>query len=155
MKWPMALAIIPFLVGCENISVETEVKSTNEPVVKNDWRTEIDSLMTAQEQAWNNGDLKNYMSAYIKSDSLMFVGSRGLNYGWETTLSNYQKSYPDKEAMGTLEFDNLQFKKLGTTNALVIGRWNLYRKADTLQGSYLLNWQLVDGEWKIIADHSS
>lgn len=120
----------------------------------NSSRSVIYALMDEQEKAWNNGDLESFMSAYWNSDSLMFVGSRGLNYGWSKTLSNYQKSYPDKEAMGQLEFENLAFKDLDDTK-LVIGLWTLYRSSDTLSGSYSLTWRKLENQWKIVADHSS
>lgn len=115
----------------------------------------IDSLMLAQQNAWNTGSLEAYMQTYQKSDSLIFIGSRGLSYGWSTTLSNYQKSYPDKDAMGTLEFENLEFKDLGSEYSYMIGRWHLYRSADTLSGSYSLLWQWNGKTASIIADHSS
>ena len=118
-------------------------------------REVIDSLMQAQQDAWNTGSLEAYMQTYKQSDSLIFIGSRGLNYGWETTLSNYQKSYPDKEAMGTLHFENLEFKDLGSEYSFMIGRWHLYRNADTLSGSYSLLWQWHGKSASIIADHSS
>ncbi len=155
MKWRWFVALIPVIISCENIPVETQVDTTLPTVATDNWKAEIDSVMSAQEMAWNTGQLEDFMQAYIQSDSLMFIGSRGLNYGWQTTLGNYQKSYPDKEAMGTLKFENLEYKKLGDENALVIGLWNLYRTTDTLKGSYSLNWQYIDGQWKIIADHSS
>ncbi len=148
------LLVFPLLTSCEFV-VDTKTKSVQEFELTENWKADIDSLMDAQEKAWNGGDLESFMQPYLKSDSLMFIGSRGLNYGWQTTLSNYQKSYPDKEAMGTLKFENAEYQKLGDENALIIGRWNLYRTEDTLQGSYSLNWQFIDGQWKIIADHSS
>ncbi len=154
MKHLWLIAGLILLLACDGISVETEV-TTNTLPEQEPWEQQIDSLMARQENAWNNGDLQGFMQPYLKSDSLLFIGSRGLSYGWKQTLLNYKKSYPDKEAMGTLHFENDEYKKLGAENALVIGRWHLYRTADTLQGTYSLNWQLVDGEWKIIADHSS
>lgn len=150
-----AFVLIPILVSCEDISVETKTKPVQEFDLTENWKADIDSLMLAQEAAWNEGDLEKFMAPYLKSDSMIFIGSSGLNYGWDKTLSNYQKSYPDKEAMGTLKFENAEYQKLGNENVLIIGRWNLYRTEDTLQGSYSLNWQFVDGHWKIIADHSS
>ncbi len=155
MKWWPAFIFIPILISCTTATEETQVEELPKTNLTENWRGTIDSLMTAQERAWNDGNLESFMAPYLQTDSLMFVGKGGLNYGWQTTLSNYQKSYPDKEAMGTLKFENLKFQKLGDQNALIIGRWNLYRTADTLKGSYSLNWQFIDGHWKIIADHSS
>jgi hypothetical protein len=34
----------------------------------------------------------------------MFIGKSGITYGWQKTLDNYKKGYPDKEAMGKLHF---------------------------------------------------
>jgi ketosteroid isomerase-like protein len=115
----------------------------------------IKKLMSEQQAAWNNGDLEEFMQPYQKNDELKFVGKSGLNKGWQTTLDNYKKSYPDKEKMGTLLFENLEFEPLGTVHFLVIGKWNLFRKSDTLSGHYSLVWEKQEHGWKIIADHSS
>jgi hypothetical protein len=48
---------------------------------------------------------KEYMQGYLKSDSLVFVSKNGPKYGWDNTLNNYLKSYPDRSAMGNLTFD--------------------------------------------------
>ncbi len=120
-----------------------------------DGRDEIFSLMEQQEQAWNKGDIKGFMKPYWNSDSLIFIGSRGFTYGWQTTLDRYRQSYPDKVAMGQLLFENKSYKTLGKNHSLVLGRWILYREKDTLRGSYSLTWQKIDGKWQIIADHSS
>ncbi len=115
----------------------------------------ITAQMNAQEIAWNNGDLEGFMAAYQKSDSLVFIGKSGLKYGWQTTLENYQKGYPDAEAMGRLKFENIEMQSLGDRSAFVVGRWTLYRTADTLSGHYSLVWQYLNDRWVITADHSS
>jgi len=111
--------------------------------------------MQAQENAWNEGDLDRFMLSYMKSDSLSFIGSRGLSKGWQTTLDNYKISYPNKEQMGRLQFENLQMEQLGASSAFVLGKWTLYRSADTLSGHYSLIWKKLEAEWVIVADHSS
>jgi hypothetical protein len=65
----------------------------------------INKLLENQRQAWNKGDIKEYMQGYNQSDSLLFVGKSGPQYGWNNTLNNYKKSYPNKSAMGYLSFD--------------------------------------------------
>lgn len=148
MKYFLPLLAMALMTAC---TAKTEVKE-EKPTA---WKQSVESLMAGQEKAWNQGDLEAFMKPYLPSDSLLFIGSRGLSYGWHTTLENYKKSYPDQEAMGTLKFENKEYKALGESHALVIGRWNLYRSSDTLSGSYSLVWQYRDGAWKIIADHSS
>mgnify|MGYP000244662091 CR=1 FL=1 len=115
----------------------------------------LQNLMQEQQQAWNQNDLQGFMKAYWKSEELIFIGSRGITYGWQTTLDNYRQSYNNPEKMGTLHFDNEKIEILQDHSAMVAGKWNLFRSADTLAGSYLLVWKKLDGEWKIIADHSS
>lgn len=115
----------------------------------------VETLMEEQQTAWNNGSLEDFMIPYSHSDSLVFIGSRGLNYGWEATLSNYKKSYPSEERMGKLLFENEKIEQIDEAAIWIAGRWNLFRDMDTLKGSYLLVWEKINGEWKIVADHSS
>lgn len=117
--------------------------------------TSIALAMNEQENAWNEGDLDGFMKHYWKSDSLRFIGSRGLNYGWQTTLDNYKKSYPDREAMGQLTFTNKYMDVVAPDAAFIVGKWQLDRTADTLSGHYSLLWKRIDGRWVIVADHSS
>jgi len=118
--------------------------------------TTIRGIMARQEAAWNRGNLDSFMIGYWPSDSLRFIGSRGLTYGWQATLDNYRKSYPDRDAMGTLKFTILSVEKLSRRSAYVIGKWRLTRgeKGD-LSGHYTLLWRKIHGKWVIVADHSS
>lgn len=122
---------------------------------ENNALTEISSCMQSQQASWNEGNLEAYMSCYWKSDSLQFVGKKGPQYGWQPTLSNYKKSYPDKAAMGTLQFTNLKMNALCDKYVYVFGKWELLRTSDTLSGYYTLIWQFIDGRWVIVSDHSS
>ena len=116
---------------------------------------EIRGVLEEQVTCWNKGDLDCFMQGYLNSNELVFVGSGGPKYGWQVTLNNYKKSYPDRAAMGTLKFDLLKFQPLGKKHYLVIGKWVLNRKLDAPQGHFSLVFEKINGEWKIIADHSS
>lgn len=115
----------------------------------------IKAVMKQQEQAWNNGELEGFMQGYWKSDSLLFIGSKGLTYGWETTLANYQKGYPTKEEMGTLKFTIKKIIMITPFEAWMVGQWKLTREKDTPQGHFTLLWKKIEGNWKIVADHTS
>lgn len=117
--------------------------------------TEIGSLLTRQTQAWNAGNIDGFMQTYWQSDSLMFVGKEGVTWGWKNTLEHYKKSYPGKAAMGELSFDIIKLKRLSDQYYFVVGKWMLKRTAGNLSGHYNLLIQKINGEWKIIADHSS
>jgi len=118
-------------------------------------RQAILKLLEMQRQAWNSGDLEGYMQGYWQSDSLLFVGKSGLNYGWQNTLDNYRRGYPDKAAMGQLSFNILKIQMLDKTNAFVLGGWNLKRDKDAPGGYFTLWLRKIKGEWKVVADHSS
>ena len=116
----------------------------------------IHQVMAKQEQCWNEGDVDCFMQGYWKSDSLKFIGRKGLTYGWQQTLDNYKETYPDKSAMGQLTFEILSTELLAENVVLLIGKWYLNREEkEDLGGHFSLNWKKIDGEWVIVADHSS
>lgn len=112
-------------------------------------------VLESQRKAWNAGNLTEYMQGYWKSDSLLFVGSGGPTYGWTATLEKYQKSYPDKAAMGVLTFDIKEVRLIEPNHAFVLGGWHVKREKDELKGFFTLLLRKISGEWKVIADHSS
>ena len=59
----------------------------------------IHNVVKQQETDWNAGNIPGFMEGYWRSDSLTFIGSKGLTMGWQKTLDNYKKSYPDKATM--------------------------------------------------------
>lgn len=124
-------------------------------VVSFSQKKEILKVMTDQQTAWNNGNIDGYMQGYWKNDSLLFIGSKGPTYGWQKTLDNYKKSYPNKEKMGILEFSDIQVKILGKKHAYVFGKWKLVRTNDSPNGIYTLIFEKFKDGWKIISDHSS
>lgn len=115
----------------------------------------IREVMRLQENAWNKGDLQGFMLGYWNSPELLFIGSRGATYGWETTLQNYQRSYPNTDAMGKLAFEILKVEITGKDSAWVVGKWALQREKDRPNGHFLLVWRKIKGKWLIVADHSS
>lgn len=113
------------------------------------------SLLKTQDESWNNGDINGFMATYWKHDSLMFIGKSGVTYGWQNTLNNYKKGYPDKTAMGKLDFTLIDIKKLSRKYYHVVGKWHLKRSIGDLEGHFTLLMQKIKGKWYIIADHSS
>jgi hypothetical protein len=110
--------------------------------------------MQKQETAWISGDIRGFMSSYWRSDSLKFIGSRGVTYGWQKTLDNYLQSYPDKAAMGILRFTLVETTLLSPTSVYVIGKWELQKKKP-VGGYFTLLWRFIDGNWVIVSDHTS
>jgi len=115
----------------------------------------VAKVLEDQQLAWNRGDIDGFMQGYWKSDSLVFVGKGAPVYGWQKTIDRYKRGYPDKAAMGELTFDIIQVKILDSTNAFVLGGWRLKRDKDTPGGYFTLWFRKINGEWKIVCDHTS
>lgn len=116
---------------------------------------EITLAMKAQEAAWNAGDIPGFMAYYKNDPNISFVSSRGVDKGHETILARYLKSYPDKATMGKLKFEILEFIPAGANNAMLVGKWTLYRENDQPGGYFSLLWENSPKGWKIINDHTS
>lgn len=114
----------------------------------------VKNQMELQESSWNKGDIPAFMEYYWKSDSLKFIGSRGITYGWKKTLDNYLKSYPNKTAMGVLKFTLDECTELSPTCIYVIGSWKLEKEKPS-GGYFTLLWKKINGKWVIVADHTS
>ncbi|AMR26515.1 DUF4440 domain-containing protein [Hymenobacter psoromatis] len=121
-------------------------------------RQAIAQVLTTQTAAWNRGDIPGFMAGYWHSDSLVFIGKGGATYGWQPTLNNYKKHYPNAAEMGKLDFSQLRITPLGTEVAQVVGHWHLARHGAATgdaQGQFLLIFRRFGGQWVIVADHSS
>jgi uncharacterized protein (TIGR02246 family) len=118
-------------------------------------REAIRAVLDAQQNAWNRSDVDAFLVGYWHSPELTFSGSSGVARGWDGVLVRYKKNYPDRTAMGQLDFSELEFRFLGSDAALVLGRWHLKREKDEPGGVFTLVWQRFPGGWKIIHDHTS
>lgn len=129
------------------LSVAVSAQSSDE--------TQIRGILNRQTAAWNRGDLEGFMDGYWQNDSLMFIGKSGVTYGWQNTLNNYKRGYPDTAAMGKLHFDIIQVKRLSVMYFSVVGKWHLARTAGDLSGHFTLLFRKIKNKWVIISDHSS
>lgn len=115
---------------------------------------EIRSVLTAQEQAWNRGDIDAFTNGYAKSADTIFVGS-DFQRGWQNVRDRYAKVYDSREKMGALSFSDVKVTLLSSDSALVFGQWQLQRAKDKPHGwSTLIMRKLPEG-WRIVHDHSS
>lgn len=115
----------------------------------------IRKVLQDQQEAWNRGDVDAFLTGYWHSPELTFSGSSGVSRGWDGVLARYKKNYPDRAAMGQLDFSGLEFRFLGADAALVLGRWHLKRESGDIGGVFSLVWQRFPDGWKIIHDHTS
>jgi ketosteroid isomerase-like protein len=144
---PWALLLLPLLiVACQ------EKKGVAFTDVD---RTAILQVLSDQENAWNEGNVEKFMAGYWKSDSMQFIGRKGINFGWQTTLENYQKNYPDTVAMGKLRFDILKVNPVAADAAFLTGKFYLKRSIGDLSGIFTLVLRKIDGQWVVVYDHTA
>jgi hypothetical protein len=116
---------------------------------------DIKKVMDFQVNSWNAGNIDDFMKSYWQNDSLMFIGKSGITYGWRQTLEHYKKSYPDRKAMGNLNFNLLELKQLSANYYFIVGKWDLQRYSGDIGGYFTLLFKKINGIWLIIADHTS
>jgi hypothetical protein len=112
-------------------------------------------ILDDQTKAWNEGNLEKFMIGYWENDSLMYIGKKGVTYGYQSTLNSYKTNYAGRDNMGTLTFHILHMKPLGKKHYLVVGKWSLKRTVGDVGGHYTLTFEKQKGKWVVIADHSS
>jgi ketosteroid isomerase-like protein len=111
--------------------------------------------MSDQVEAWNKGDLDLFMKGYWQNDSLRFVSSGGVTYGYGNALRRYKDTYNGPDKMGQLFFTLLHVDRLSGEYYFVTGKWFLKRTAGDIGGYYTLLFRKIDGIWKIVEDHTS
>ncbi len=115
----------------------------------------IRNVLHQQTIAWNEGNIENFMQGYWQNDSLKFIGKSGITYGWQKTLDNYKKNYPDAATMGKLDFVILDTKRLSVLYYFVVGKWHLARASGDVGGYFTLLFKKIKNKWLIVTDHSS
>ena len=145
MKYASALFLIAVFSAVGFAQSEARKKRIADDIV---------AVMEAQSAAWNRGDIEGFMQGYWNSDTLVFVSSR-VTRGWRQTLENYKRSYPSKEAMGTLTFSELEVAVLSKDAAVVLGSWSLQRAKDNPKGKFTLIFRKFKEGWRIVHDHTT
>lgn len=129
------------------ISLSSMAQTKDEQIIR--------KMLADQISYWNKGDIPGFMQGYWENDSLVFIGKNGPTYGYNNTLRNYQKNYPNKDYMGVLNFDILSVQAIEKDHFFVIGKFMLQRKVGDASGHFTLIFKRINGIWKIVSDHSS
>jgi len=142
-----ALALLASARSTPNSSPQAEPRAEDEAMIRR--------VLAEQRAAWNQGAIEAFLRGYWRSPELTFSGSGGIKRGWEGVRASYLRNYPDRGAMGTLNFAGLEFRFLGPDAALVLGEWHLTRAQGDIGGVFTLVFQRFPAGWKIIHDHTS
>ena len=73
---------------------------------------EIRAMLNQSQAAWNRGDLVAFASDYEDSPETTFIGKSITHGGQNAVLERYQRGYPNREAMGTLAYSEIEVRVL-------------------------------------------
>jgi ketosteroid isomerase-like protein len=117
----------------------------------------IIKVLLAQENAWNKGDLTAFADTFKDSPDTLVI-THQVSRGFAGLLDEYKHDYPNKAAMGTLSYSDLEVHPLDENFAVVVGKYHLERgKKDggVAEGLFSLVLENTDKGWKIIVDHTT
>jgi ketosteroid isomerase-like protein len=153
---PIRAFTVAALISCLAFApIYLSANQDSRATVRETDRAAITAVLMAQQDAWNHGDVDKFLVGYWHSPELTFSGSSGIARGWDGVMARYKKNYPDRAAMGQLDFSALEFHFLGKDAALVLGRWHLKRDKGDVGGVFSLVWQRFPEGWRIVHDHTS
>lgn len=142
MKKNAVLFLIFFLIHTMGVSQSPDIGD------------EVLEILDKQKTAWNDGNIEGFMTYYWRSKDFTFQSGNNRILGWDALLARYKKNYSG-ENMGVLDFNDLVVKALSEKTVLVLGRWEVKRKAEVLGGLFTLIIQHKPEGWRIIHDHTS
>jgi ketosteroid isomerase-like protein len=110
------------------------------------------ALLTAQQAAWNKGDMQAYTSFYkdaMDTEALLPMPIHGL----QSIRNQYAINFPNAEVMGTLEETDVKVRPLGEGFVLATGFYHLVRgkkAGGEADGTFIDVLEKTSRGWKII-----
>ncbi len=113
---------------------------------------DVTKIVLAQEAAWNNGDLDAYLSHFKDARDTEAV-LNGPVRGLDNIRSAYHTSFPNKDAMGTLEQSEVEVREMGPDFALATGKYRLTRSKRSggdAEGTFTEIFERTAAGWQLI-----
>ena len=118
---------------------------------------DIVKVLLAQQDAWNRGDIDAFAQSYKNAPDTLVV-TRQISHGFAGLIEEYRHDYPDKAAMGTLTFSELEARPLDAQFAIVVGKYHLDRakkEGGNADGLFSMVLEKTSKGWKIVLDHTT
>jgi len=147
--------VLLLVVACVSLTLTARAQSADE--------SDIRAAITAQSDAWNRGNIPDFMQAYEDSPDTTFIGQT-LRKGFQPIRQRYELAYTNPAQMGKLTFNDIAVRLLpGSCGkaefAVVTGKFHLSRtekgEAQKDDGIFSLVWRKGAKGWKIVLDHTS
>ena len=147
--------VLLLVLACVSLTLTARAQSADE--------TAIRAAITAQSDAWNRGNIPDFMQAYEDSPDTTFIG-KTLRKGFQPIRQRYELAYSNPAQMGKLTFNDIEIRLLKSSCgkaefAVVTGKFHLDRttkgEATMDDGIFSLVWRKGAKGWKIVLDHTS
>lgn len=113
---------------------------------------EITSMLNQAAADWTLNNLDGFMKSYKNTPDLRFAHPKGITLGYDTVKDRYAKSITRSD----LTFSDLDVTVLAPDAAVAFGRFNNFGKDGSYAtGLFTIVLRKIDGQWKIVHDHSS
>ena len=158
--FPLLIASFLFSAGCE-FQYNPRTRPVRESGFLQEDAAAIQAMLLSSASSWNAGDLDGFLDDYLNSDALTFSGSEGVTRGWANVRERYLRTYwAPGMVRDSLSFEDIEVISVGDTDgALALGRYVLFSREEEgrepASGHFSLVLRRVDGEWRIIHDHTS
>lgn len=146
------VALGPTTTGCRIEGGAPVADSDTIPGIE----TQITRKLERSAEAWNRGDLDGFMSEYLRSPTITYLGGSGLVTGWEAIKARYAPLFQAGALRDSLRFKAVTSRPLGRDYALATARYELFHAGRvTGSGPFTLVLWRTDSGWKIVHDQSA
>jgi ketosteroid isomerase-like protein len=118
---------------------------------------DVVKVLLAQQDAWNRGDIEAFAQSYKDAPDTLVI-THQISHGFAGLVEEYRHDYPNKAAMGTLTFSELEARPLDAQFAVVVGKYHLDRakkEGGNAEGLFSMVLEKTAKGWKIILDHTT
>jgi uncharacterized protein (TIGR02246 family) len=132
------------------------LSSCTEQINRTEEGKAVVKVLMDQQDAWNETNLEGYLDGYWDNEKVRFVTNSKILNGLDEIREMYQKGYDSPEKFGVLTFDIQVVDVLSADLAMVVGKYQLKRENEKRRvGRFTLLFRKINGEWKVIQDHTS
>lgn len=106
-------------------------------------------------EAWNRGDIDQYLAVYWNSERTRWVTGGTVIRGKEAIAPAVKARFPSPDSMGTIHITRLEINILAEPHALVFGELLSTTGDITRELVFTAHLSKIEGEWLIVSDHTS
>ncbi len=142
-------ALVSFLFCCTTFALS---QTQGQLYTATREQLDVTKVVIAQENAWNKGDLDGYLAQFKDAGDTEAI-LNGPVRGLPAIRAAYRASFPNRDAMGTLEQSSVEVRELGPNFALALGRYRLSRNRKNggdAEGNFTEVFEKTDQGWKLI-----